>query len=1206
MDNLLSTDVNKPLVEENPFPQAIPVNEGPAQGYDTVGGKVASNEARLNVEADETGFIDATAAAFTSGGNMFVRAYKRLEREALSPAPDINFDVEAFIKAKKGVIPQHLEHKVRLADSEFEANLVVQDMLKELKDQDMLSRRTGVSTFVAQALAGIVDLDTPFSLGLGVTFKGGMAATKWGRYATGVSRGALIGGASLAAGEGISVEASTTGDWTSIPAAGLAGMAFGGAFGAFGNSAKRLTPEDAANNAIRKTAEEFDDFAASGRKMEERDIRAERHTHEDVYQTNRIADEKLLEKLEPKVTTVDADAKPKVFSIDDLEPTRPDSVGEIPYTGNALGSSVGARQLNPQGSVNNITNSRSSSMVRDATTWAVASGVPTDYFSKAGNLGTKGTVGDFIERQANRFHDAVVATGIATDFDRLFRSGSVVAQKLAYDTAESAAGIVRNNRSASMLKEHNEKQLLGAFLLAYEDAFNLHARGRGAGWYDRLTDSSLRKDFNRELALELNARMYDPPGTQRSISDAVSKAADAMDQWSALEIEIGRGRPGETAVKGYDKLQAQSGYMPQRWSSKNMEDMIRAGRTEKEIIAAIAETYRRMHAGMSASDALLYAGAVTKRARAIGQGIDTNLIGMLQQDGRDFVEDMLRRNGVSAKDASDVIDRLTSNAAVRGQAGQTKGRIDVDMRVVASNGIALIDLFDTDFVQIISRRSRGTAGAAALARKGIASRTDRLDIIQAILDEQAARGPSKKTGTSARDKLADAIDEDKPLTREDLEHYFSYFDGGPVAGGLSPAYANMKKLTNLALLNGLGLTQLAETGAMIASVGIQRWWEHSGAALKSAINDPKSALVRELKHINVLLPEDRLFRPDLNIEMDRVGTAQSELAARVSGVLNQGQRIQGITSGFYAVRNIQQRIAVTSAADKIMTNMKGLANDMSSMRAEDWGLDPATFARVKGYVDNGTVEFLDGSLHKLNFDKWAPEDVEDFALTLNRAVHQMVQKTMIGEDSLLFHRDGIAALFFHLKSFPMLAMEKQMLRHLKMADGEATASVLYGLATAGTAYAMKQALAGNTENASDPIKVAKGAFGMSNMTGWIPMWSDPIANMLGINSLKFNEYARGIDNNVMAVPAALTTLNRMANIPGAVQHMLRGEYSNNDVRALQSTPIIGNAYGFTALFNSLKHTPKSRSKERAKKRAAENSEPVVNNPLDEMVSEITE
>ncbi|MFN8995860.1 MAG: hypothetical protein ACK5X3_19660, partial [Pseudomonadota bacterium] len=357
------------------------------------------------------------------------------------------------------------------------------------------------------------------------------------------------------------------------------------------------------------------------------------------------------------------------------------------------------------------------------------------------------------------------------------------------------------------------------------------------------------------------------------------------------------------------------------------------------------------------------------------------------------------------------------------------------------------------------------------------------------------------------------------------------------------------------------------------AVGIDRWWDHAGAALKAATNDPKSELAKDLRHLSIMVPEHRLYRDDLNLDMNVNGTAQSDLLMRLDRVLGVGQRVQGYISGYYAVQNVQQRIAITSAADKIMTNMKGLRDDLSGARAEDLGLDPKTYARIKKYVDNGTVEFKDGVLYKLNFDKWDADTAEDFALSLNRHVNQVVQKAMIGEGNILFSTSGIAALFAQLKTFPLLAIQKQVLRNMKFADQEAFATFFYGLATAATAYTAAQAIKGNTQNLNSE-KIAKGAIGYSNMTGWIPMWTDPVMNVLGIDSLKFNEYTRGIDNNVFAIPASITTLNRMANIPGALFNVATGDYTNNDVRALQTTPLIGNLYGFSAALNAMKHDRK--------------------------------
>ncbi|MGX9389620.1 hypothetical protein ACWX0O_01720 [Nitrobacteraceae bacterium UC4449_H16] len=1142
-------------------PTSKTIEEENAASFVTLGDGTVTDDAL-------TVFNDSVMKSFQSGGNFAYQIYKRAEREALSPAPDPTFDSAAFIRRHRDLIPQTNEVQFHLATSEQEANLILSDMYDETQKQEVLARRGGFSTFVAAGLAGIVDIDTPIAMlsgGASAGFKGGIMATKWGR----IAGTAAAGGLTQAAAQTLAFEAGTTGDWTSIPAAGLGGMVFGAAGGAL----RKSRTEEHANASIEKAAKEFDDTITEGTPLANRDIRTEAHMHDDPYGSD-----------EPVILHAPEGSTGTTFKVEELG-IHPDSVGEgaagatMRDVQGESGGSIGARQLQSQGSLATITSPRVSKMITDAQRFLQRSGIEQEYNEKYSGLSAKGAAGDAVAKAGARFHDALASSMFATDFDTMWRSGSAVAKRVAYDIFENASGVVRNNRSAAMIKDVYEKRLLGTFMPQYETGIKMWAKDNGISWYDRITNSAHREKFNREVITELQTRAYDP-NSARQIPDSVKLVADAHDAWSKLDVEIGQGRPGEGSIKGYENLQSYSGYYSQKWSGSNIEKLIRkGGRTIAEITEAVSEAYVKKH-GMTKAHADVYAAAMVRRARASERGTDTNLLGIFQQDGKEYLAEILKDNGIPQQEANKLIDKLVGEAAVRGQAGHTKGRIDLDMRFTASNGISMMDLIDTDVARLVARRARGTSGSAALARKGIKSREDRAAIREAILQEQFARGQSVQTGTGVRDKFNDLIDKDKHLTGEDIDNMFSYFDAGPIAGGISPGYSNAKKLTNLALLNQLGLTQMAETGAQIAAVGLKRWFEHAGGAIRGNAMNPKSALSAELRHMGVLVPEEKLFRDDFNLEMDRAGPVQSEFMQKMSTVLNHGQRLQGYTSGFYAVRNFQQRVAVTSAADKIMQNMAGLANDFSVERAADIGLDAKLYARLaKKYANppvgakkrkTSIVEFKDGSLHKLNLDKWEPEDVEDFALSLNRHVNQVVQKAMAGESSILFHKDGVASLFFHLKAFPMLALEKQAGRNFKMADGEAAYTFLAGLATAAAAYGVKQAINGNTNNMTLD-KLSRGAIGLSNMTGWLPMWSDPVASMLGMDALKFNTYSRGIDGNVLSTPAALTTVNRMSNIPAIPVHAVTGNLSNNDVRALQATPIIGNAYGFTAMFNAMKN-----------------------------------
>ena len=1139
---------------DNEIPGLAPVSDEQIASEDPL---------RRQKEANDTGFFSAVGTAFRSGDNAAYQIYKRVDREASYPEPVQGYNPEADLEQNKKHIPAQYWKELTNARSPQEFNTNRLELQSQIKDEETLAMRGGFSTFVARGLAGMVDIDTPL-----VFITGGVAATgKAARWAR-LGRSALAGGASAMAVEAASASADPTGDWAAIPMAGLVGMGFGVVGGAFSKGAS-ADPGHIANEAIQRARQEFSDTLDEGTPLANRDIRNDTHAApDDAYSSVRTEQAELeaaeLAKAEPSPEG----AKPQTFDLEDVDQI-PDSVGDASLSGQ--GASVGASQLNPTGSIANIVDQRSLDMVQDSQTWARQTGVVTDYFDGYSKLTARNPA---VANAVRRFHDTVTATPIGTDFDRMMKSGSVVGQRLGYDLFENASGIVRNNRSAAMLKDTYDKRMLGTFMPDYEDGLNKWAKDTDASWLSKVTDPEVRGAYDRAILDELAGRAYDPPGTQRSVHPSVKQAADAHDRWSALELEIGRGRPNEHSVKGYENLKAYSGYYQQKWSGARMARLIASGTRRDAIRDSLAEAYVSMH-GVTLKDARVWSDAVLRRALASDRGTDTNLIGILQQDGRGFLEQMLRDHGHTDEAINKLMDRLTGAVEKRGQAGQTKGRMDIDPRFTSSRGLRIMDLMETDIGRMVSRRSRGTAGAAALARKGIRSKTDRTAIIDAIKHEQQARGQSQSTGSA----VTDLIDKDSHLDDAYLNDLFSYFDAGPIAGGVSPVYSRMKKLTNLALLNQLGLTQMAEVGVQISSVGWDVWKSHAGEAFNAALKKQDSELVHELKHLHILVPEEKLFRDDFAIETDRVGGIQSEFWSAADNILNVGQRIQGYASGFYAVRNIQQRIAVTSGADKVMRGIRD--GDWNVARFADMGIDARSAAKIKSYVDSGTVEFKDGMLHKLNLKDWDAEDAENFTLSLNRHVNQVVQKAMAGESSVLFHKDGVASLFFHLKSFPILAMQKQFHRNARLADTEALYGFLGGLVTAGVAYSVKQAINGRTDNLT-PEKVAKGAFGMSNMAGWIPMWTDPLASMLGMDSLKFNTYSQGIDSNVFVTPAVLPTINRIANIPGAVLSGLTGSMTNSDVRALQATPIIGNAFGMTYMFNAMKEDNRKNARKEAK------------------------
>ena len=749
---------------------------------------------------------------------------------------------------------------------------------------------------------------------------------------------------------------------------------------------------------------------------------------------------------------------------------------------------------------------------------------------------------------------------IASDFDRLFTSAASTAKLAAFTFFESPAGVVRNPITSAVLDSVYQSRILTPAMEAHPTVFHRWARRKGYNFTDRHARSSTSDTFHREVIQEMGYRdLHGKPNPD--VDPDIKIFADKLDESMQEAALIARGDQGELSVTGFENILPRTGYFPLIHHGAKIVDQIEK-RGDASVRGLLKKAYKSANPEFTDEVINKLADAVIRRGKSKAGDMDTNLYKYFDADHNVFLRQLLEDHGVQPEDIDGLMKNIYPDKADRAKPGYAKHRTPIDITAVGDDGLTMMDIIDTDIPKVMSRYSRDLAGRSALARKGVQNNTQLTEVIDAIVTQDNAMGGK--------------------LTHDGVRDMFSHFAGGPLAGGVSEATRRIKQLTNLSLLSQLGLTQMAETGVVMSSIGIGRFMHYSkmGAqVLRDAKQGVMSDLAAELKPwAGSLWNEHLLYRDDLGLDYARHTSGNNTgFWKTIDRGLAKGQRLQGYTSGFYKIKQMQMRTAINGQTDKVLTRLKD--NDWSSLRRlEDMGFDEDYLKRIKEkYVDTGVVEWntKHGFVDKANFAEWETADVNRFAAAIHRHTNQVVQRAMAGETTMWMHKD-VGALFTQLQQFPLLAISKQFTRNMRIHDPETLMTMMYGLGTASVAYTMKQLVNGRTDNL-DYEQIAKGTFGLSNMTGWVPMMVDPLAWMLGMDELHLGAYGPR-SGGPLGVPPSLAVGNRLLGVGRAMSHM--GDIKKSDVSALKAIPVFGNMYGMSLLLDSLPESPEDQDRGR--------------------------
>lgn len=1038
-------------------------------------------------------------------------------------------------------IPVYMHDEI-MSDSLASAERARSRILTDIARGERIAGQKGMTSTLALLAGSLVDVDMPLTFMTGGGFKAALVAgraNKMGR-AIGLGETASSRLASAAVGANSGLQAgivvgaagagwSETKDWTSI-----------------GEVALQATLMGAVGNAALHGDRELLVHAAQ-RELHEKVARNDRSLYEPINaeagQTNPIFDHD-----EP-------------FELDETGNPIPTEDGYFVEAGQLDKQSVGAalnpapgpnyyeevdKLVDPMGSISSGTKK----VIARAREWRDASGFAAN---------KEAASHEFMTRIAT--HPAFnLANG---DWNRMYLSGSATLNFIAGQILESSNGLGRGQATSAILKETFVRRVMSPFSAVFQSAKLDWAKRNNSTLMNSgfFINGQGSRQFDRETLLEMNDRHFGRISDARD--PAIRAAADGLEASGTVALNIGKGEGG-TPIDGFADIQASRGWMPRSWSGQKIMDLIAQGvATKKDIIRGLALSYKKAGSVLDA-DAKAMAKAVVHRAMAKESDIDLSMASLMTRDGQEYLRSALIASGMKPRQVEGLMTRFVGKRDEAGKEGFAKRRSEIDLsdRIPTRDGsnLQIVDLLDHDIQQSWSGYSRQLSGAAALARNGLNNRARRTDLISAIHAEQRALG-------------------EEIFPAEHLNAIFSHFDGGPVHGysrgvanaGIGEEIGLVKRLTNLALLNKMAIPQLIETSAAIAQQGLTTWFHRGPLALWDAeMRAANKELLAEASYLIGDIGQDHLhFAPHL--QLDEMSRAEAnDWVKKLGKFAGNLQMIQGYTSLFNQLRGWQQRQAVLGMTDRVMRDIKagltsgnGLDPKQRRRFNQDLGLSDDDIRRIERLIQDGTIEFKKRGeyeyVNRLNMDKWGEHSVH-FAAAMSRNVSQVVMDALAGERSA-WMGTWWGSLMTHLKTFPLLAIQKSFVRNMRHMDAQSLANLGFGMATAFAVLGIRDVIDGKERTVEERARLA---FSYANITGWMPMAWDPAMSALGLEDYRINPY--GQTSNY--TPAAMTWFNKATRLPGAVVNTITGNADYHDIQTVKALPY-GNAFGLSRVLDGI-------------------------------------
>jgi len=571
-------------------------------------------------------------------------------------------------------------------------------------------------------------------------------------------------------------------------------------------------------------------------------------------------------------------------------------------------------------------------------------------------------------------------------------------------------GRIRRVATGGLIREAAYKEAMMKIAPAYKNALDKYAINNGRGAVGRLVaqqaagaDSALVNKFNREVFTIQELRRQGKP-VSSNIDVSVVKFVDEWDKF----MEHNHNKLVDSNINGFTAERKIKHYIPHIWDTAKLTQVIN-NVGEDKVISLFEEAYRK--------------------------SVNNNTNPSNPNDALELAKrhiEWIKSKG----DADGYMPAVDSRA---------KARIDLDTTTTV-DGVSIMDLLDTDVINVGTKYANRMAGWVGLSKSTDGMLTSQLDL-DLLKNKLIQEGQVKGVDTASHELYYDDM----------LDLMF----GRPTRGGLTTELRQLKDLTALTRMGGLGTAQLIETGQVITRSILNLFSNDKTfkKVMQVAKGQDEVQLIREIQAISNITDDiEWLDRQSVHLDQNELAKVNKarQLSLWVADKATFGSlkapasRLLGKTSGFNAVRRMQSRIAQASFTIDVAKHFHSGSGVMSNARMADIGLTDSNG------VDTGLtrvfkefVEFDNNGLPtKLNVHKWDKATREKFQYALLRDEAQQVQRTIVGELPPWMNKP-MMSLALQFRQMPIVAQNKQLARALAFADKEAAMATILNTVMAG-------------------------------------------------------------------------------------------------------------------------------------------------------------